>query len=149
MIQLASDAGNAAGLVFFLFDLLHLDGEDLGARPLTERKVRLAGLLERASSSLHYSDHQTGLGPTFMRRPAPWRSRGSSRNAPTRRTCPAIAASGSRSNASTARNSWSSAGPIPRVRDHFSVPCCSAITIPAESSPMPAAPAPASTRLSS
>ncbi len=29
MIQLASDAGNAAGLVFFLFDLLHLDGEDL------------------------------------------------------------------------------------------------------------------------
>ena len=29
MIQLASDAGNAAGLVFFLFDLLHLDREDL------------------------------------------------------------------------------------------------------------------------
>src|SRR5271169_1367820 len=65
MIQLASDAGNAAGLVFFLFDLLHLDGEDLGARPLTDRKVLLAGLLERASSSLHYSDHQTGLGPAF------------------------------------------------------------------------------------
>ena len=65
MIQMASDAGNAAGLVFFLFDLLHLDGEDLSARPLIERKVRLAGLLERASSSLHYSDHQTGLGPAF------------------------------------------------------------------------------------
>jgi hypothetical protein len=29
MIQLASDAGNAAGLVFFLLDLLHLDGVDL------------------------------------------------------------------------------------------------------------------------
>ena len=28
MIQLASDAGNAAGLVFFLFDPLYLDGED-------------------------------------------------------------------------------------------------------------------------
>jgi ATP-dependent DNA ligase len=27
MIQAASDAGNAAGLVFYLFDLLHLDGE--------------------------------------------------------------------------------------------------------------------------
>src|SRR5271156_3140428 len=63
MIQMASDAGNAAGLVFFLFDLLHLDGEDLSARPLIDRKVLLAGLLERASSSLHYSDHQTGLGP--------------------------------------------------------------------------------------
>jgi bifunctional non-homologous end joining protein LigD len=65
MIQMASGAGNAAGLVFFLFDLLHLDGEDLSARPLIDRKVRLAGLLERASSSLHYSDHQIGLGPAF------------------------------------------------------------------------------------
>ncbi len=65
MIQLASDAGNAAGLVFFLFDLLHLDGEDLAGRPLTDRKAQLAGLLERAGSSLHYSDHQTGLGPDF------------------------------------------------------------------------------------
>jgi ATP-dependent DNA ligase len=27
MIQAASEAGNAAGLVFFLFDLLHLDGK--------------------------------------------------------------------------------------------------------------------------
>jgi ATP-dependent DNA ligase len=26
MIQAASDAGNATGLVFFIFDLLHLDG---------------------------------------------------------------------------------------------------------------------------
>src|SRR5271163_2773216 len=71
MIQMASDAGNAAGLVFFLFDLLHLDGEDLSARPLAERKARLAELLARASSSLHYSDHQTGLGRLFTRKPAP------------------------------------------------------------------------------
>src|SRR5271163_2167570 len=65
MIQMASDAGNAAGLVFFLFDLLHLDGEDLTARALTERKTRLAELLARANSSLHCSDHQIGLGPAF------------------------------------------------------------------------------------
>jgi bifunctional non-homologous end joining protein LigD len=39
MIQLASDAGNAAGLVFFLFDLLHLDGEDLMPRPRRCRKL--------------------------------------------------------------------------------------------------------------
>ena len=50
MIQLASDAGNAVGLVFFLFDLLYLDGEDLTARPLIERKERLAGLLPQAGS---------------------------------------------------------------------------------------------------
>src|SRR6201987_6535142 len=36
MIQLASDAGSAAGLVFFLFDLLYSDGEDLMARPLID-----------------------------------------------------------------------------------------------------------------
>jgi bifunctional non-homologous end joining protein LigD len=65
MIQLASDAGNAAGLVFFLFDLLHLDGENLTIRPLIERKARLSSLLERGSLSLHYSDHQIGLGPAF------------------------------------------------------------------------------------
>jgi ATP-dependent DNA ligase len=34
MIQLASDAGNAAGLVFFPFDFPHLAGEDLMARLL-------------------------------------------------------------------------------------------------------------------
>jgi bifunctional non-homologous end joining protein LigD len=65
MIQLASDAGNAAGLVFFLFDLLHLDGEDLMARPLIDRKTRLATLLSDVSSSLHYCDHQIGRGREF------------------------------------------------------------------------------------
>jgi ATP-dependent DNA ligase len=31
MIQAASDAAEAAGLVYFFFDLLHLHGEDVGA----------------------------------------------------------------------------------------------------------------------
>jgi ATP-dependent DNA ligase len=106
MIQLASDAGNAAGLVFFLFDLLHLDGEDLSARPLIDRKERLAGLLPSTTGSpLHYSDHQIGLGPAFTKKPAPWVSKESSRNAPMPPTHPAIAACGARSNASTAKNS--------------------------------------------
>src|ERR1700726_4163081 len=48
MIQAASDSGNAASLVFFLFDLLYLDGEDLKALPLIERKTRLAALLSNA-----------------------------------------------------------------------------------------------------
>jgi DNA ligase D-like protein (predicted ligase) len=71
MIQMASDAGNAAGLVFFLFDLLHLDGEDLTARPLIERKERLVGLLPQAGSPLQYSDHQIGLGPAFYEKACP------------------------------------------------------------------------------
>src|SRR5712671_1500862 len=48
MIQAASDTGNAGALVFFLFDLLYLDGEDLCPRPLIERKKRLAALLSDA-----------------------------------------------------------------------------------------------------
>src|SRR6201984_1298 len=65
MIQLASDSGNAASLVFFLFDLLYLDGDDVGARPLIERKARLAALLSNVSSPLPYSDHQRGQGRAF------------------------------------------------------------------------------------
>jgi ATP-dependent DNA ligase len=44
--------------VFFLFDLLYLDGDDLCTQPLIERKARLAALLSRVSSPLHYTDHQ-------------------------------------------------------------------------------------------
>src|SRR5437868_10458389 len=55
MIQAASDAGNAAGLVFFLFDLLHLDWDDIGARPLIERRAQLAALLSNVAPPLHYS----------------------------------------------------------------------------------------------
>ena len=48
MIQLASDAGIAAGLMFFLFDLLYLDGVDVSAQPLQERNAarRFAGECE-------------------------------------------------------------------------------------------------------
>jgi bifunctional non-homologous end joining protein LigD len=65
MIQTASDSGNAAALVFFLFDLLYFDGEDLCPQPLIERKARLAVLLADARSSLHYCDHQVGHGRAF------------------------------------------------------------------------------------
>ena len=65
IVQLASDSGNAAALVFFLFDLLYLDGEDLRERPLIERKERLKALLANAALCLHYSDHVVGQGPAF------------------------------------------------------------------------------------
>jgi bifunctional non-homologous end joining protein LigD len=65
-IQLAADSGNAAALVFFVFDLLYLDGEDLFPRPLIERKTRLTALLANVGSPLHYSDHQVGHGRAFF-----------------------------------------------------------------------------------
>src|SRR2546423_14572405 len=68
MIQAASDAGTAAGLVYFIFDLLHLDGEDVSALPLIERKARLAALLSNAGPPLHYSDYHRGQGRVFHRK---------------------------------------------------------------------------------
>jgi ATP-dependent DNA ligase len=65
MIQMASDTGNAGALVFFLFDLLYLDGEVISAAPPLERKERLRDLLSNAGAPLHYSDHQIGRGPEF------------------------------------------------------------------------------------
>jgi DNA ligase D-like protein (predicted ligase) len=64
LIQNASDTGQGA-LVFFLFDLLFLDGEDLMEMPLIARKARLEKLLTGASPSLVYNDHQIGRGPAF------------------------------------------------------------------------------------
>jgi DNA ligase D-like protein (predicted ligase) len=65
LIQNASDTGNAEALVFFLFDLLHLDGEAIAPMPLTERKERLHDLLSGAGSPPQFSDHQIGRGRTF------------------------------------------------------------------------------------
>src|SRR6516162_1687110 len=66
LIQNATDTGEGS-LVFFLFDLLHLDGENLIALPLVDRKSRLASLLNGASDCLRYNDHQIGHGPAFYR----------------------------------------------------------------------------------
>jgi bifunctional non-homologous end joining protein LigD len=68
IVQLASDSGNAAALVFFLFYLLYLDGEDLRQRPLIDRKERLRTLLANAGPCLHYSDRVLGQGPAFYDR---------------------------------------------------------------------------------
>ena len=65
IVQLASDSGNTGALVFFLFDLLYLDGEDLRQRSLIERKQRLSALLANVAPCLHYSNHVIGQGPAF------------------------------------------------------------------------------------
>jgi bifunctional non-homologous end joining protein LigD len=66
LIQNATDTGEES-LVFFLFDLLFLDGENLTALPLTDRKAKLASLLKGAPDSLRYNDHQIGHDPEFHR----------------------------------------------------------------------------------
>jgi bifunctional non-homologous end joining protein LigD len=51
--------------VYFVFDLLHLDGDDLSVLPLIERKGRLAALLSNVAPPLHYSDDHRGQGRAF------------------------------------------------------------------------------------
>lgn len=49
-------------LIYIVFDLLALDGEDLRGKKLTERKKMLAGLMENAPGNIHYSRHVEGRG---------------------------------------------------------------------------------------
>jgi bifunctional non-homologous end joining protein LigD len=54
-------------LVFFAFDLLHLDGWNLTAAALEDRKAALASLIPpQAEGTLRYSDHQAGRGPELF-----------------------------------------------------------------------------------
>jgi ATP-dependent DNA ligase len=65
LIQNASDTGNGEALVFFLFDLIHLDGEAISPQRLKDRKERLRALLSEARLPLQFSDHQIGRGRAF------------------------------------------------------------------------------------
>ena len=50
LIQNASDTRSGEALVFFLFDLLHLDGEVIAPMPVAERKERLRAMLSGTGS---------------------------------------------------------------------------------------------------
>jgi bifunctional non-homologous end joining protein LigD len=65
-MQAATDGRRTTGLVYFVFDLLFLDGKSLAARPLLERKERLKLLLEGTPRSIQYSDHHVADGQRFL-----------------------------------------------------------------------------------
>lgn len=63
-------SGKPDKIVAFVFDLLHLDGENLTGLALIERKNKLEGLLQKSKQSraLLYSDHIVGRGaPMFAK----------------------------------------------------------------------------------
>ena len=69
LMQQASDRGGA-GLVYFASDLLELDGEDLAALPLLDRKTRLAarlGIQVNDHLSCRISRRNWGLQPAAFR----------------------------------------------------------------------------------
>jgi bifunctional non-homologous end joining protein LigD len=65
-LQAATDARTTHDLVYFVFDLLFLNGKDLMAVPLVERKERLRALLEGAPRSIQYSHHHIGDGKRVL-----------------------------------------------------------------------------------
>lgn len=66
-LQAALSNGRTANLVFFLFDAPHLVGEDLAPLPLTERKARLAPVLEAAGKPrLRYVEHFATAGKAVL-----------------------------------------------------------------------------------
>jgi bifunctional non-homologous end joining protein LigD len=64
-LQEALDA-RSGGLIYYIFDLLEIDGAEIATSPLIARKARLAELMAEAPAALRYSDHLTGDGPRFL-----------------------------------------------------------------------------------
>ena len=60
-------AGRVDRMVFFAFDLLHLDGQDLTREKLVARKAGLEKLLAGATGPLRYSEHMEEGGPDLLR----------------------------------------------------------------------------------
>jgi DNA ligase D-like protein (predicted ligase) len=65
-LQAATDRASGAGLLYVAFDLLHLDGRNLMARSLVERKERLHALLSDAPATIRYGDHVIGAGQDVL-----------------------------------------------------------------------------------
>ncbi len=67
-LQAALKAGDRDRFIYYVFDLLHLDGHDLTGLPLIERKAELARLVGRARRGpIVYSEHFEGSGEVVLR----------------------------------------------------------------------------------
>jgi bifunctional non-homologous end joining protein LigD len=69
-LQAALSDGRTAGLVYFAFDALFVDGEDLRQAPLRQRKARLAEVIGKAGGRLEkrirYVDHFETAGDAVL-----------------------------------------------------------------------------------
>jgi bifunctional non-homologous end joining protein LigD len=66
-LQAALKAGERERFIYYVFDLLHLDGRDLSELLLTERKAELAHLVgRRQRGPIRYSEHVHDPGPTVL-----------------------------------------------------------------------------------
>jgi bifunctional non-homologous end joining protein LigD len=66
-LQAALKSGERERFVYYVFDLLHLDGRDLMNLPLIERKAELARWLRGKGEPVKYSEHFEDEGPAVLR----------------------------------------------------------------------------------
>jgi len=66
-LQAALSDGKTEGLIFFAFDLLFSEGEDLRGLPLSKRKARLEKQLQGVSNALRYVEHFTSGGEAVLK----------------------------------------------------------------------------------
>ena len=64
--QAATEGERGARLVYYAFDLLHLDGRDVSALPLLERKALLEPLVAN-KAGLQFNGHETGDGELILK----------------------------------------------------------------------------------
>ncbi|MGH6992813.1 MAG: DNA ligase D, partial [Caulobacteraceae bacterium] len=68
LLQAALSAGRSQDIVFFAFDAIFAQGEDLRERPLFERKARLAKILKgRALGPIRFVEHFESGGEAVLR----------------------------------------------------------------------------------
>ena len=69
LLQADLSANRAGRMVYYVFDLLRLDGEDLRGEPLVERKERLSGLLAplEEDGPVRFSDHFAEPGKVMLK----------------------------------------------------------------------------------
>ncbi len=67
-LQAALSDGKSEALIFFVFDLLFAEGEDLRQLPLTDRKARLAQLLKenKTGNQIRFVEHFTSGGDAVL-----------------------------------------------------------------------------------
>ena len=107
--QAASDGERGVRLVYYAFDLLHLDGRDTALLPLIERKALLQPLIA-GTPGLQFNGHETGDGELVRKHACNLVSRASCPRRSMRPTHPEIEGYGANQNASTGKSSLSSAG---------------------------------------
>jgi bifunctional non-homologous end joining protein LigD len=68
-LQAALSSGKTGGLVFYLFDALFAEGEDLRTLPLGDRKARLQAIVDTAPASprLRYVEHFQSAGDAVLK----------------------------------------------------------------------------------